>query len=87
MASISRDCWPPEKVAAAALEFGRAEAEAGKDFFDAMIDAVCILMFDLAVDLVVTLLGALLVVVVLGFGELLGGFLELVLEVQERGQP
>ncbi len=47
---------------------------------------VGVLVFDLAVELVVAPLGALAIGFVFGLGELLGGFFELVLEVDERGQ-
>ena len=47
---------------------------------------VGVLVLDLAVELVVAALGALAVGVVFGLGHLLGGFFELVLEVDQRGQ-
>ena len=69
------------------MEIGRAEAEAGEHFFDAVIDRVGVLVFDLPEELVVPPLGALAIVVVFGLCHLLGGLFELVLEVDQRGQP
>ena len=52
-----------------------------------MIDRIGVLVLDLAVQLIVTPLGALAVRRVFGLGHLLGGLLELVLQVDQRGEP
>ena len=86
LASISRDCCPPENVAAGALEVGGGKAQTGEHLFDSMIDGVGVLVLDLAVELVIAALGPLAVGVVFGLGHLLGGLFELVLELDHRGE-
>ena len=53
LASISRDCWPPENVERRPLEVGSREAEARQDLLDAVVDRVGILVLDPVVQLVV----------------------------------
>ena len=69
-----------------AVEIGFGEAQSGEYLFDAMVDGVGVLVLDLAVDLVIAALGSLAVEVVFGLGHLLGGFFELALEVDQRGE-
>ena len=68
------------------VEIGLGEPQPGEDLLDAMIDRVGVLVLEPLVELVVAPGGALAVGLVFGLGHLLGGFLELVLQVDQRGQ-
>ncbi len=87
LASIIRDCWPPENVARRPVKFRLGEAEARQHLLDAVIDRVSILVLELAVKLVVAPPGPLAVGRVFRLGHLLGGLLELVLQLDQRGEP
>ena len=63
------------------------EAEARQHLLDAVIDRVSILVLELTVELVVTPLGPLAVRRVFRLGHLLRGLLELVLQLDQRGEP
>ena len=86
LASIIRDCWPPENVVRVAVELGLGEAQAGEDLLDPVVDRIGVLVLDLVVQRVVALGGPLAVGVILGLGHLLRGLLQLVLEVDQRRQ-
>ena len=68
-------------------EVGGREAEAVEDLLDAVVDRVGVLVLEPVVELVVAARGPGAVGVVLGLGHLLGGLLQLALEVDERGEP
>ena len=87
LASIIRDCWPPENSRRLAVEVRLGEAEAHQDFLDPVVDRIGVLVLDQLVERVVSARGPLAVVVVLRLGHLLRGLLQLVLEVHHRGQP
>ena len=63
------------------------EAEARQHLLDAVIDRVSILVLELVVQLVVAPLGPLAVGCVFRLGHLLRGLLELVLQLDQRGEP
>ena len=87
MASIIRDCWPPENVDRRPLEFRLEEPESHQDFLDAVIDGVSVLVLDQVMQFVIAPPGPLAVVCIDGFGHFLGGLLELGLQLEERGDP
>ena len=68
------------------VEVGCREPQSAEDLLDAMVDRVGILVDQQLVQLVIPAAGAIAVALVFGLGHLLGRFLELALEVQERGQ-
>ena len=69
------------------MELRLGEAQAREDLLDPVVDRIGVLVLELLVQLVVPPRGPLAVGVVLGLGHLLRGLLELVLEVDQRGQP
>ena len=66
------------------VEFSLDKAESREHLFDPVIDRISVLMLELAVKVVVSSLGPLAVGRVFGLGDLLGGFLELVLQIDQR---
>ena len=70
-----------------AVELGLGEAEARQHLLDPVIDRIGILVLDLAVELVVPPPGPFAVRRVFGLGHLGGGFLELVLQIDQRREP
>ena len=87
LASISRDCWPPENVRAGRSKSAVAKPRPVEDLLDAVVDRVGVLVLEPVVQLVVAAGGAVAVGVVLGLGHLLRGLFQLALEVDERGEP